>query len=113
MTEHDDVVFVRHMLDAAQEAINISKAINRSDLAPMGLETLALTRLLEIIGEAARRLSPRFRELHPEIEWKLIVGTRDRLIHGYDRVDLDRLWSICTKDLPDLVVKLKALVNPG
>ena len=107
MTDHDDTVYVRHMLDSARQAIEISQRISRSDLTPWGLETLALTRLLEIVGEAARRTSPEFRERHPNVEWKLMAGTRDRLIHGYDRVDYDILWDTCTRDLPPLIEKLE------
>jgi uncharacterized protein with HEPN domain len=63
---------------------------------------LALVRLLEIIGEAARRVSVGLRESHPEIPWAEIAGTRDRLIHGYFDVDLDIVWGIVTQDLPAL-----------
>ena len=111
MTRHDDTVYVRHMLDAAKEAIKISGRIKRSDLAPFGMETLALTRLLEVVGEAARRTSQQFRARYPEVEWKQIAGTRDRLIHGYDKVDYDRLWGTCINDLPPLVVKLEKVLE--
>ena len=99
------------MLNAAREAIKISNDVSRSDLVPFGLETLSLTRLLEILGEAARRTSPEFRERHRHIEWKLIAGTRDRLIHGYDTVDYDVLWDTCTLDLPPLVAKLEQVLQ--
>ena len=99
------------MLDAAREAIKISKGVSRGNLEPFGLATLSLTRLLEILGEAARRTSSEFRERHGEIEWKLIAGTRDRLIHGYDTVDYDVLWDTCTLDLPPLVAKLEKVLH--
>jgi uncharacterized protein with HEPN domain len=111
MTDHDDTVYVRHMLDSARQAMEISAKITRADLRKFGMETLALTRLLEITGEAARRTSQEFREKHLEIEWKRIAGTRDRLIHGYDRVDYDILWDICINDLPPLVAKLEIVVR--
>ena len=111
MTDHDDTVYVRHMLDSARQAIEISEKITRADLQKFGIETLALTRLLEIIGEASRRTGSDFRQRHPEIEWKEIAGTRDRLIHGYDRVDYDVLWDTCTNDLPPLVAKLEKVLR--
>jgi len=111
MTRHDDTVYVRHMLDAAREAIKLSARMKRTDLAPFGVETLALTRLLEVTGEAARRTSENFRARHSEVEWKQIAGTRDRLIHGYDVVDFDRLWDTCTNDLPPLVAKLEKVLQ--
>lgn len=67
---------------------------------------LGLVRLLEIVGEAASRISPDRRALHPEIPWTQIVGLRNRLIHGYDTVNFDILWSILTADLPPLVATL-------
>ena len=70
------------------------------------MRTLAVVRLVEIIGEAARAVSEPTRTQFPEISWREIVGTRDRLIHGYEEVDLDILWTIVTDDLPVLVSEL-------
>jgi uncharacterized protein with HEPN domain len=111
MTDHDDIVYVRHMLDSAREAVKISQRITRADLQPFSTETLALTRLLEIMGEAARRTSQAFRDRHSEIAWKQIAGTRDRLIHGYDRVDYDILWDTCTCDLQPLIAQLEEVLR--
>ena len=72
---------------------------------------LALTRLLEITGEAASRVPEDVRERHPEIPWPQIVGLRNRLIHGYDSVDLNILWQIVTSDLPPLIVSLESIIN--
>jgi len=62
---------------------------------------------LEIIGEAAKNVSPETRQRHPKIPWKEIGGTRDRLIHGYFDVDWDILWPILTVDLPPLITELE------
>ena len=70
------------------------------------MRTLAVVRLVEIIGEAARAVSEPTPIQFPEISWREIVGTRDRLIHGYEEVDLDILWTIVTDDLPVLVSEL-------
>ena len=72
--------------------------------------TLALIRLLEIIGEAAKSVSPETRQRYPDIPWKEIGGTRDRLIHGYFDVDWNILWQILTADLPPLITELKQAV---
>ena len=74
---------------------------------------LAVIRLFEIIGEAARNLSQEIRDNHPEIAWKQITGTRDRLIHGYFDVDLDIIQTILTRDLPFSFFFGKALVSRG
>jgi len=72
---------------------------------------LALTRLIEVVGEAAKNVSPNLRERHSDVPWKLMAGTRDRLIHGYDRVDVDVLWDIIKVDLPPLIATLQATVD--
>jgi uncharacterized protein with HEPN domain len=68
---------------------------------------LAMTRLLEIVGEAAGRVSQATRDQQPQIAWPQIVGLRNRLIHGYDQVDCDILWLIVRDDLPPLVDELR------
>ena len=72
---------------------------------------LALTRLLEIVGEAANRVSEDMQQRHPEVPWRQIVGLRHRLIHGYDAVDLDILWDIVRYDLPLLIAALEEILR--
>jgi uncharacterized protein with HEPN domain len=111
MSERDSAIPLRHMRDAANRAIEIAGALARENLTEDKVETLALTRLLEIIGEAARRVPEAFRIGHPAIPWREITGTRDRLIHGYDRVDLDILWTIVREQLPLLVAQLNDVLR--
>ncbi len=103
----DDRILLRHMLDAARKAKDFIRGRSRPDLDSDEMLALAVIRLLEIIGEAARGLSEDFRKRNPEIPWKQIAGTRDRLIHGYFDVDLDIVWAILTRDLPPLVSSLE------
>jgi uncharacterized protein with HEPN domain len=72
---------------------------------------LALTRLVEIVGEAANRLSAETQLMHPKIPWPQIIGMRNRLIHGYDVIDLDLLWDTIASDLPPLIVALQKILN--
>ncbi len=74
------------------------------------MRQLALGRTLEIIGEAARRVSEPFRDAHPEIPWKYIIGNRNVLAHNYDEIVLEVLWTTATRDVPRLVVALLALL---
>jgi len=65
---------------------------------------------LMIIGEAVKRLSEEFKDHHPEVPWKPIAGMRDKLIHEYDRVDLEEVWSTIASDIPKLLSRLNPLV---
>ena len=103
MSEPKDIIRLRHMLDYAHEALQLIKGKVRSNLDSERLLGLALIRLLEMIGGAANRVSLECRSLHPSIPWSQIIGLRNRLIHGYDAVDVDILWQILKQDLPILV----------
>ena len=107
----DDNVRVRHILDAAREAVAFLNGRSRSDLDTDRKLNLSLVRLLEIIGEAARGISQQFREAHPDLTWKKMVGMRDRLIHGYFDVNLDVVWGTIKDDLPPLIEKLEKIVT--
>lgn len=98
------------MLDHAREAMALAQGKTRQDLDDDRTFELAQTRLLEIIGEAADRIPIEFQMEHPEIEWGQIISFRNRLIHGYDSIDFDIIWSIIQSDLPELVGKLEKIV---
>lgn len=110
MSKRDDRVSVRQMLDHAREAVALVRERSRRDLDIDRLLSLSLTRLMEIIGEAASRVSEGFREAHAQVAWAEIIGLRNRLIHGYDVVDLDILWEIIQRDLPSLVSALERIL---
>jgi uncharacterized protein with HEPN domain len=95
------------MLDHAREAVSMVRDKTRAELDTDRKLNLALVRLLEIIGEAAGRISKEDRDRYSNIPWAEIVGLRNRLIHGYDEVDFDILWQIVTTDLPPLIKNLE------
>jgi uncharacterized protein with HEPN domain len=111
MPPKSDQIRIRHMVDAAQKALSFTKGRTRRDLDSDDQLALATVRLIEIIGEAAAKITPETREAHPEIPWNDIVGTRNRLIHGYEDVDLNIVWQIVKEDLPDLLRKLLTIVG--
>ena len=100
MTERDRL-FVSHVLDAIA-AIESFTAEGRlyflSDLKTQS----AVVRQIEIIGEAVKNLSAELVASETAVPWRLIAGTRDRLIHGYFKIDLDAVWSMIEQDLPPL-----------
>lgn len=111
MSHHDDQIRLRHMLDHAREAVSLIQGIKRADLKNERILELALVRLVEIVGEAAARVSDESREKYPGIPWFQIVGMRNRLVHGYEEVDLDILWDTIKVDLPPLILELKKIIQ--
>jgi uncharacterized protein with HEPN domain len=92
MSHHDDRISLRHILDHAREARELIRGKVRSDLDTNRLLELSLVRLLEIVGEAANRVSSACQSRYPHILWGQIVSLRHRLIHGYDSVYMGILW---------------------
>lgn len=110
MSRHDEYIRLRHMRDHAAEAIGMTEGRKRGDLSTDRLLELALVRLMEIIGEAAGRISPDTRAQLPDIPWSDVVAMRNRLIHGYDNVDHDILWDTVVYDLPTLLAAVDGLL---
>ena len=105
-----DLVSLRQMLDHAGEAVALVEDRTREELDTQRVLCLALVQLLQIIGEAAGRVSADRQARHPEIPWPHIVALRNRLIHGYDTVDFDILWQIITTDLPPLISAVEKIL---
>lgn len=111
MISPDDARFIRDMVAHAQEAISIAGSISREDLTKDRLRELALIRLIEVIGEAANRVSPSAQSVLHTIPWAQIVRMRNRLIHGYDIVDQDILWRTVRDELPTLIKQLEQALD--
>ena len=110
MTRHDPQVRLRHMLEYGREAIGLMRDKKRADLDTDRTLGLATLRCLEIVGEAAGHVPESLRQQHPQIPWPQIIGTRNRLVHGYDLVDYDIIWSTVTEDLPPLIAELEKIL---
>lgn len=106
----DDRIRLQHMLEAAREALAFAEGKIREDLEHNRMLTLSLIRCLEIIGEAATRVSTETRELSPHIPWAQIVGMRNRLIHAYFDINLNLVWDTLADDLPPLVQTLTQIL---
>ncbi len=107
----NDTVRLQHMLDAARKALLFIKGKMRADLEQDEQLTLALARLIEILGEAATRISKELQNRYPSIAWKDIISTRNRLIHAYFDVDLDVLWQVSRDDLTPLIKELEIILD--
>ena len=110
MSRHEDTVRLGHMLDHALEAVEMCRGRTRKDLDSDRMLNLALVRLVEIVGEAANRVSKQGQTDRPEIPWRQIIGMRNRIIHGYDEVNFDILWAVIHDDLPPLIATLRTML---
>jgi uncharacterized protein with HEPN domain len=110
MLNYKDHTRLKHMLDYSREALALIEGKDRKELDQDRTLNLALVRLLEIVGEAANRVSSETQNAHAEIPWFQIVGLRNRLIHGYDSVDFDILWQVLAEELPALVGALEKII---
>lgn len=99
------------MRDAAIEAINFASGRRRDELNINRMLTLALVKDIEIVGEAASKISAECRAKYPQIFWGQIIGMRNRLTHAYFEVNLDIVWQVVTNDLPPLVIDLEQIIS--
>ncbi len=107
----DDDARIRHMLDASRRAMELSRGKEVAELDSDSETALALTRLLEILGEAAGRVTPEIRERHPGVPWRDIAATRNRVIHRYFDVDMRIVEAIVRDDLPTLMGQLEVILK--
>lgn len=112
MPQREDSIRIQHMLDAAKEAVSFVRGKGRGDLDRDRKLLLSLTRLLEVIGEAAGKVSAESQKATTQIPWPKIIGMRNRLIHAYFDVDLDEIWKTVQDDLPPLIAQLEKVIPP-
>lgn len=100
------------MLQAARRIQEFTAGISYEGYVDSALIQSAVERQLEIIGEAARRISDRFQQEHPEIPWSDIIGQRNVIAHQYDQIKQERIWSVVTDNIPILTARLETLIPP-
>ena len=105
-----DLLYLGHMLDVAAQAISKLEGKEREDYEEDENLRLAVTHLVQMIGEAARRVSPEIQQRYPQIPWSDIIGMRHKIVHDYLEVDSDVVWEVVKTDLPDLVAHLELIV---
>ncbi len=107
----DDLLFFGHMLDAARGAISANQGVTREEFDADENLRLAQAHRIQIIGEAARLVSPAGRAAHPEIPWRRITGMRHRIVHDYLNVQYSVVWEVVTRDLPNPISALERFVQ--
>jgi uncharacterized protein with HEPN domain len=104
-----DLVYVEHMLDMTRKALDKTTGVTREAYDRDENLRLALTHLVQVIGEAARHVSRAFCDEHPDVPWTEIIGMRHKVVHDYLGVDEDIVWQVVTSDLPRLLPVLVRL----
>lgn len=100
------------MLDAAREAVTFVEGRTAHDIGEDRRLVLSLVKEIEIIGEAASKVSEETRRQLPQIPWQDVVDMRDHLIHVYFDIDIGVVWDTVSKDLPPLIAALKSFLPP-
>lgn len=111
MSRRDDTVPMRHMLDHARRAVAVAKQRSRADLNGDWLLQLALRQVIQIVGEAANRVSREGQARYPEIPWRSAIAARNRIVHGYDVIDYDIVWQIVSEEFPLLIAALERALS--
>lgn len=110
--QHDDLAYVGDMRDSAESVRRLLTGRTHASFDADETLQLAVTHLIQRIGEAAGRVSLKYRDEHPDIPWKLIIGMRHRVVHDYIHINLDVVWRAATSDVPLLIASLRRLL-PG
>jgi uncharacterized protein with HEPN domain len=95
---------------AVKQVVSFAQGTDVGTLANDSMKLSAILYQVAVIGEATKRLTHDFRGQHPEIPWRQMAGMRDRLIHEYDAIDVDVVWTVATTNLPELLPKLEVIL---
>lgn len=107
-----DLVYLLDILEAARLVQTFLEGVDKEDFEQDLMRQSAVIRQIEVMGEATKRLSEKFRASYPEIPWRQIAGMRDILIHAYNHVDLDEVWNAAKISIPILIQQIEPLVPP-
>ena len=110
MRRYDDTTTLRQIVEYGETAVRIAADRTEASLFEDEMFFHASVRLVTVIGEAVKRLSPAVRDAHPVVPWVKIAGMRDKLTHDYDEVDFPTLWQVLTERLPELLDHVRAIL---
>ena len=106
-----NIELIKHITDEIEFVLINTKDKNFEQVFDDTILSRAIIRSLEIVGEASKKLHPDFKSQNPQIDWKAIAGTRDKLIHDYFGVDYDIVWDIIKNELPELKFELEKIIE--
>ena len=112
MSKRSELLYLGDMLDHARRALSRLRGVSREQFGANEDLQIVVAHHITIIGEAASNVAAQTREAHPEIPWIDITGMRNRLVHGYFDIDVNRLWTTATERLPELIEQLERFIPP-
>jgi len=107
----DDRVYLQHILDEIDYLQSLRDTVTFEELTTNITTEHAITRSLEIIGEASKNVPDQVKGQNPNIPWKFMAGLRDKIIHGYFAINYDIVWDVIQHKLPELEPQIRALCN--
>jgi uncharacterized protein with HEPN domain len=105
-----DATYLRHMLDAADRVLSYIEGRGQADFHATPLLQDGVIRQIQVLGEAAKKLSPELRDAESQVPWKRVTGMREKLVHDYMGVDLHAVWLTATRDVPLLREQINEIV---
>jgi uncharacterized protein with HEPN domain len=107
----DDRVYIQHILDEIEYLASLRPSLTYDDFLNNKTTEHAVTRALEIIGEAAKNVPDAIKKEHPKIPWKFMTGLRDKVIHGYFAINYDIVWDVIQHKLPEIEPEIRSLYD--
>ena len=108
----DDTLYLVHMVEHARKVRDRVSRLDRSGFDADEDVRLALTHLIQVIGEAARLVTPTTRAKHPALPWTLVTGMRHRIVHDYVHINYDVVWQTAITSIPALLAELEPTIGP-
>ena len=111
MSRHDPTVTLRQIIDSARRAQELCRQNELPAILADWQKRAAFERVMEVLGEAVKRLPPELCQRYPAVPWKLVAGMRDRVSHGYDAIDYATLWDAAQDDVPGLLATAEQMLK--